>query len=71
LRALKGSQRPFLQRPTHPRVSPRHRFKANWLPTFDAKAGITGISSSSQKKIDMQAAGTAAGRGSKEREAGK
>mmetsp|Transcript_18436 Transcript_18436/g.51321 ORF Transcript_18436/g.51321 Transcript_18436/m.51321 type:complete len:236 (-) Transcript_18436:695-1402(-) len=37
-------------------------FKENWLPTFDATAGITGISDGSQKKIDYQAAGTAAGR---------
>lgn len=56
---------------THPHAAPRNRFKSNWLPTFDAKAGITGISSSSQKKIDLQAAGTAASRGGPDREKGK
>jgi len=39
------------------------RFKANWLPTFDARAGLVGISDGTQRKIDAQAAGTAGGVG--------
>ena len=36
-------------------------FRANWLPSFDDKAGLTGISKSSQAKIDIQAAGSDGG----------
>jgi len=34
-------------------------FKLFWLPSFDAHAGIVGLHSGTQKKIDIQAAGTA------------
>ena len=34
-------------------------FRANWLPSFDARAGVAGISKNSQAKIDIQSAGTA------------
>mmetsp|Transcript_29422 Transcript_29422/g.80728 ORF Transcript_29422/g.80728 Transcript_29422/m.80728 type:complete len:405 (-) Transcript_29422:551-1765(-) len=33
-------------------------FKQHWLPTFDNKAGVTGLSTGTQNKIDIQAAGT-------------
>lgn len=33
-------------------------FKRNWLPTFDPHASITGLSTKTQDKIDVQAAGT-------------
>ena len=34
-------------------------FRANWLPGFDPNAGLTGLSSQTQAKIDIQAAGSA------------
>ena len=34
-------------------------FSANWLPAFDARAGMTGLATNTQAKIDIQAAGTA------------
>ena len=39
-------------------------FRDHWLPTFSAKhsMGFAGISDQSQAKIDVQAAGTGAGR---------
>lgn len=33
-------------------------FKGNWLPGFDRRAGVTGLASGTQRKIDIQAAGT-------------
>jgi len=33
-------------------------FRAHWLPTFDVKADLVGLSTSTQAKIDIQAAGT-------------
>ena len=33
-------------------------FKSNWLPTFNDKSGMAGLSAGTQKKIDIQAAGT-------------
>jgi len=33
-------------------------FRANWLPNFDPNAGLTGLSSQTQAKIDIQAAGS-------------
>ena len=30
-------------------------FRANWLPKFDANAGLTGLSKQTQAKIDVQA----------------
>lgn len=30
-------------------------FKANWLPTFNTKAGVMGLANGTQKKIDIQA----------------
>jgi len=36
-------------------------FRENWLPTFDAAAGIVGLHSGTQNKIDVQLAGTASG----------
>ena len=33
-------------------------FKKHWLPTFDTDQGITGLSTRTQQKIDIQAAGT-------------
>jgi len=40
-------------------------FKGNWLPGFDQAAGITGLSTGTQNKIDIQAAGTATDAASK------
>jgi len=34
-------------------------FAANWLPSFDARSGLAGLSTGTQAKIDIQAAGTA------------
>lgn len=33
-------------------------FRTNWLPNFDPNAGLTGLSTQTQAKIDIQAAGT-------------
>ena len=33
-------------------------FRAHWLPTFSTKADLIGLSTSTQAKIDIQAAGT-------------
>ena len=33
-------------------------FRSHWLPNFDSKAGLAGISNQSQAKIDIQAAGS-------------
>jgi len=33
-------------------------FRAHWLPTFDTRAGVTGLATGTQAKIDTQAAGT-------------
>jgi len=33
-------------------------FKEFWLPSFDAKSGVTGLAEGTQNKIDIQSAGT-------------
>jgi nucleoside-diphosphate-sugar epimerase len=36
-------------------------FRNNWLPSFNARAGFTGLASGTQAKIDIQKAGTGTG----------